>query len=1337
MSLANDDLPEPIPAAAEGSAKRGAARAPGTLAELAWRKGWATDEQSAGAVSEWLLEQLKNRHQIDFSGYKPGTLLRRLQRRLEVCGVDDLDRYQALIERSTEELDSLARDILVSVTAFFRDRHAFEALRSYVREICQRCRQRGRDARIWVAGCATGEEAYSLAILFDEACRDDPQPPGIQIFATDLDDEALAVARRGHYPASALEGLAPERLNRYFRPTRGGYDVSKRLRDMIVFAHHNLVNDPPFLRLDLVSCRNLLIYFDGDLQARVLKRFHFALHKQGVLFLGRNENVSQAETLFLPLDRRERLFRKQGDPQVVPPADGVSHPVLAPRRREDLQVQQLLDGVVAQQGVTVALCDADGRVLHTAGDVERFFQFPRGRADAGIAEVLDVAFRAELLSMLHRIHREPTPQIGRRRDFDTAAWRLVVCPLLESDDLQLLVMIEPWNSPAEVSVSAGGKPREGAEEELLATREHLQSLVEELATANEEMHALNEKAQAANEGLQAVNEELEAANEELQVTNEELMSLNEELSLKSIQLQRLNEEYTHLYDALEFPVLVFDADSHLRRFNVSASRRFNLRTSALQQHVGRLTFPASLGDLEGHLARSLAHGEPQESLIRGEGRVMQIAVTPGMNDQGEVELLVVSLVDMTEISQAQSALEDSRAQLDTLMANTTLLLAMKDLTGHYRYANPRFLDAFGFTQTDIRGRSDFELFPESFAADNWACDLEALRHPQVVTAEHCLPGESPRVFRTLHQVVRNAEGIPQVIITEAEDITLSKQAERQLRIAAKVFEHAGEAIVVTDHAARIQSVNEAFTRITGYPAEEALGRNIGRLLKSGKADQAFYEAMWDSLNERGFWQGEILNRRKNGELYPEWMTINRIEGSEEEELHFVAVFTDISNLKASQRQAEYLATHDALTGLPNRTLFYDHLDLAMAQARRHDSMVALMFLDLDNFKSINDTLGHDVGDELLVQVAARLRDTLRQLDTLARLGGDEFTLILADATLEGAESIASRLVEELTRPFIVREHSLFVSASIGLAFFPDDGHDASALTKAADTAMYRAKENGRNRVEVFKPELQARMVKQAKLEHAMREALLHDRFRVVFQPKFTCTERPLIAGAEALLRWYDPELGEVSPGEFIPVAEATGLIQEIDRRVVQLATAHLAGWLAAGIAVPPVAINVSARSFQEERFLTHLFERLERFGVPHELIQVEITERTLVERTSTALGNIEKLREAGVLLSIDDFGTGYSSLSYLKRLPLAELKIDKSFVDGLGGRERNDEAIAQAILGMAAALGIRTVAEGVETAEQCAWLIEHGCDFLQGFLLSRPLEVNDFLELLSEADEQR
>ncbi|MGL4408732.1 MAG: EAL domain-containing protein, partial [Zoogloea sp.] len=1267
-----------------------------------------------------LLALLRTQQQLDFSGYKSATLIRRVRRREVATGCADLGAYLRWIETNPTELEQLARDLLISVTAFFRDKEAFEALRPLVQEICTRKGTEG-EIRVWVAGCASGEEAYSMAILFSEALGRHSRLR-VQIFATDMDEEALNVARRGVYPASALADLPPEVLKRHFLSRPHAYEAAKHLRDMIVFARHNLVSDPPFLRLDLVSCRNVLIYFDGALQARVLQAFHFGLQKEGVLFLGRSESVSQAEHLFTPLDRRERLYRRHGD-EPTQPSSGSNHLPPPPPLRRDNRLDTLLGGLVEHFRLTALLCDTDGNVLHTLGAVERFLQFPSGVTRLRLAEVTIPALRGELLSLVHRCQTTGKGQRGRRRKLAREWVRVAVDPISNGGLAQLLVLLVPERPPT--GTPGGDPPDPRMEDELSATREHLQALVEEMATTNEEMQALNEEVQASNEELQAANEELEAANEELQATNQELISLNEELNLKTRELGELTAEYSHLYDALEFPSLVFDAGLRLLRFNAPAARRFELRPSTRHLPLLRIPSLAAEAAFESTLHQALESGDTQETQISRDGRQLRLTITPGHDNTRQTRVLVATLVDITDITQALAKLSVSQMQLSALMERTRMIFAMKAPDGNYTYANPRFLEYFGL-QDDYLGKSDFQLLPPALAADLWSLDVGALRERSTLQGEHSfVTNQGRRYLKSSHQPLFDPSGRLAAFLVEAEDITENRRAEEQLRITAQVFNQAGEAIVVTNSSGIMQTVNQAFSTITGYSRAEATGQPIS-LLRSGRHGPEFYRLLWQSLTQDGCWQGEIWNRRKNGEIYPEWLTINRIDNGEGQPEHYVAVFSDISQIKDSQQKAEYLATHDALTGLPNRTLFHDHLRHALAMARRKKTRIALLFIDLDNFKTINDTLGHDVGDDILKQASERLQGLVRDGDTVARLGGDEFTAILPDCNMEGADRVARRIVDELSASFEVSERRLFVSASIGIAFYPDDGTDSAELIKKADSAMYRAKELGRNRVEFFKPELHVRLLRQATLERALREALRARRMKLVFQPKYALTGHRRLLGAEALLRWNDPELGSVSPGDFIPVAESCGLITEVDLLVRDLLIEQLTNWRKLGLTPPPIALNASPRSIREPGFAPELLGRMTGVALPPELLRLEITESALLDSSSThVLSNLECLDQAGIRIAVDDFGTGYSSLSYLKRLPIDELKIDKSFVDGLG-QDKEDEAITRAVLGLAEALDLTTIAEGIESARQLDWLVRHGCKLGQGFYLCKPLSAEAF-----------
>ncbi|MCP4595489.1 EAL domain-containing protein [Neptuniibacter sp.] len=1277
---------------------------------------------------ERIIQLLNKACDVDFSGYKVGTLSRRVRRRMVATAHSSMESYLEWLEDNSDELDMLSKDILISVTSFFRDSESFAGLRDSISDILSNMAP-DEEFRAWVAGCATGEEAYTLAILILEELQQQSTINRVQIFATDIDEEALNFARQGLYPSRSLKALPEELLEKYFIVKNDGqYEVHKNLRDMIVFARHNVINDPPFLHLNLVTCRNVLIYFDNALQSKVLQRFHFALKQEGVLFLGRSESVAQAEQLFIHTNRRERIFRKHGDSKPrLASTISAKLPVLPRVRSESPQL--LLDAFTEHYGVTAALCTLDGRVLQTSGEVETFFRFPSGSSDIRLPEVIDPVFQTELLALLHQLKKSHSAQYGRPKELAENFWQLSLSPVSkEGESWVLLLISKHQESPKNVPSFSHDNVYS---DELEVTREQLQSLIEELATANEEMQSLNEEAQASNEELQATNEEMEAANEELQATNEELVSLNEELSIKTNELIMLNEEYSHLYDSFDFPVLVFDSKLNLVRFNSPAAMAFNLRGNASNIPIGRIKFPEFLCNIEQVLGLALSHAEKQEAFLKNEHKAYQLVVNPGLSEQGAVKFLVLNLLDITEIQKTRNLLAESENRLQTVMENTYILIATKDLSGRYLFANDAFLNSLNIQDIDYEMKTDFDLFPGSFAGQIWSNDLRAIRELGIVESESSLLVDGKvRVFRTVHQVLRDHNGTPNMIITESEDITTRKQAEEKLKIAAKVYQQAGEGIVVTDKNGFILSINDAFTAITGFSEVDSIGAGIGQLLQSGRHSKQFYNEMWNVLDNKGHWQGEIWNKKKNGEVYPEWLTINRIMNDKNETDYFIAVFSDISNLKESQRKVEFLATHDPLTGLPNRNLFQDRLDSALARSKRDESSLAVLFIDLDNFKSINDTLGHDVGDRLLVEVSGRLQAVVRDIDTVSRLGGDEFTVIITECGPADVQDVSSRILSDLTEPVDLDGRKIFASASIGIAMYPEDGEDSNGLLKSADTAMYKAKESGRNRFQFFHTEMRDKLLKQSVLESSLKYAIRHNQFRLVFQPKFSAVDSRRIVGAEALLRWNEPQLGDISPAEFIPLAEQTGDIIELSNLVIDMLAEHIARWLNRGLNLPPIAFNVSTRSLKDEHYAKELVSRIDTYMIPHQYFNAEITEGSLMGKSSVEIENLNVLKEQGFCISIDDFGTGYSSLSYLKTLPLEELKIDKSFVDGLG-EDENDEAICRAILSMAKALGLKVVAEGVETELQKNWLIENKCDYLQGFLLSKPLEALDFEKIVT------
>ncbi|RCX33294.1 putative bifunctional diguanylate cyclase/phosphodiesterase [Thioalbus denitrificans] len=557
--------------------------------------------------------------------------------------------------------------------------------------------------------------------------------------------------------------------------------------------------------------------------------------------------------------------------------------------------------------------------------------------------------------------------------------------------------------------------------------------------------------------------------------------------------------------------------------------------------------------------------------------------------------------------------------------------------------------------------------------------------------------------------------------------------ERQLRLFARVFEHSADAIMVTDGEGRIVRVNEAFTRITGYSPAEVLGRNP-RMLQSGLHDEEFYAGFWNALRKEGTWQGEIWNRRKNGEIYPQWMSIGTLDAEAGEVVHFVAIFTDITDKKRSEDTIHYLAYYDGLTSLPNRPLFEEKLVQALRDGQRNGRWVAILYLDLDRFKDINDSLGHASGDRLLRSVATRLLETVRNNDVVARLGGDEFVILLSDladgnAAGRAAATVARKVIAALADPFNLEGHEVLVTASIGVALAPQDGEDAGELIKNADTAMYQVKSSGKGHYQFFSREMNLAIRRRLRLEHSLRKALEHDEFHLVFQPQVSVRQGTVI-GMEALLRWRQPHGEIIPPGEFIQLAEETGLILPIDEWVLRRACAQARSWVDAGIRDFRLAVNLSGRQFHRRGLILLVGRILSEIGLEPRYLELEITEGSVMADIDRAVEVLRGLRQMGVRLAVDDFGTGYSSLSYLRRLPIHTLKVDRAFIREIA-TSTQDAAIVEAIIRLGHSLGLQLVAEGVEQPEQLSVLEDQGCDSVQGYLLSRPLRAADATSLLT------
>lgn len=717
-----------------------------------------------------------------------------------------------------------------------------------------------------------------------------------------------------------------------------------------------------------------------------------------------------------------------------------------------------------------------------------------------------------------------------------------------------------------------------------------------------------------------------------------------------------------------------------------------------------------------------------------DGRLLHVEICSHLLEFDGHAAELVSVQDMSELLSAERALARNEHLLQLLFDQTPVAMAMFDREMRYLQANQCWLTDYGLQGQVLTGRSHYEVFPE--IGEGWkAVHQRALAGTPQTCEEDCFIRQDGRQqwLRWGVWPWQDEDGQVGGLVIFTEDISARKRSELQLRQASSVLDAMRDGVMVTDAANRILSVNRAYSQITGYSQAESVG-NTPQVLHSGHHDRLFYQQLWQQVDEQGHWVGEIWNRRKNGEVYPQILSISQICDEHGLTCNYVGVFTDISQLRLSEARLQHLTHHDPLTGLPNRQQALSRLACAIERQPAGSTAqqpIAALMLDIDRFKNLNDSLGHTTGDQLLAAVARRLHQHARHGDILARMDGDAFLLILEDPGGPASVlTLAETLLETLAQPFELEgQPRLHLTASLGIALYPDDGLLAGELLQHAELAMFRAKQLGRNTCCFHTDSLSRDICEQFSLEVRLRQALQDGEFVLFYQPLL---EEPSgeVTGFEALVRWAPPGTPMVPPARFIPLAEESGLILPLGEWVLEQACRQGRAWLDAGQPPRIIAVNISARQFMQPMFVASVQNILNRTGLPPQLLELELTESMLMEQVEQAIHTMQRLKALGVQLAIDDFGTGYSSLAYLKRFPIDKLKVDQSFVRGIA-EDSSDREITTAVIAIARALGLKVLAEGVEDCVQMRILQELGCQYYQGYLFCRPAPAAQLEEWLA------
>jgi diguanylate cyclase (GGDEF)-like protein/PAS domain S-box-containing protein len=1273
---------------------------------------------------------LRRRCAVDFSGYKTSTLSRRIRQRMAMARGEDAAAYCTRISEDDAEREALCQDLLINVTEFFRDQSVFSLLADEVFPDLLRGRDPSDDLRLWSAGCASGEEAYSLAMLALDAASRFGFTGNVKVFATDIHTEVLTSASHGIYSDETVSAIPDALLRRFFQREATGWRVDGGLRRHVVFARHNLLTDPPFTRIDLACCRNLLIYLKPQAQLKALTQLHFALKPQGLLLLGASETAGEYEAhAFMTVDRSRKLYRKQiatlprctdSTPAQVLPIGATYLNDLPPEvhQNPDILEAELVATRERLQESVIELQSSHERI-----DLANEELTASNEELQSTNEELK-SVNEDLYLLNSELESKNSALANLNRDYDHLLASAEIGTVFLDAELRVrrfsttvseFLALKPQDKDRPVSDIAY---RLGDDQRFLAD-------LKRVADAGERIER-----EVENNPGHWVLERMLPFRGEGGIRDGVVLTYTDITQVKSAQATAaaLAAERTRLQgilDALPDGVYIVSPEHDIEYLNPVLEREFGTPAGrkCYEYFHGRSEECSWCKNSVVYAGQSV-HWE----WTSPKGRTYDLFDMPFHNPDGTVSKFEI-FHDITLTKESQQHLKEAAA-----LAHV----------GHWEWLLPDGAMRWGDETFHILGyapdsiQPDYAQFLEHIhlgdrerVGQSISRSIREHRPLAPVSFRFTRADGMIRTGRATGHVECNDEGTPLRLSGALQDVTEIHQMEEALRsseerfsVAFRAAPHAASIARASD--GRFVEVNDKYEKYFGWTKADLLGKTSVQI------------GLWPDVETRKKWLEALLSEKTLLDFETVWLHkqggVRQVSLSAEYieingEPHILAFIQDITERKESEARIEYLAHHDALTGLPNRVLFRDRFSLATAWAERAEAKVALLFLDLDHFKSINDTLGHPAGDALLKLVALRLRECVRDTDTISRLGGDEFLIAITNIVdPQATNQTATKILEALARPFELDGRELTNTLSIGIAVWPDDGRDFDTLLKKADTALYQAKGAGRNTCRYYAEQMNVDALEHLQIRAALHRALENDEFLLHYQPQIDLVSRRVV-GVEALLRWNRGGQELISPARFIPAAEESGLIVPIGDWVLREACEQARRWQGQGLPDMTMAVNLSAVQFRRgdlERSVSHA---LSYSWLDPSLLELELTESILLDDAEEVLATVRRLKSLGVQLSIDDFGTGYSSLAYLKRFAVDKLKIDQSFVRDIA-TDPDDAAIVRAIVSMAHTLKLKVIAEGVESEEIGRYLGIYHCDEAQGYYYARPMPASQFPDWL-------